>query len=368
MSWRNTAESFGIVSRLLHWITAMLVVYLLALGLIMTELPRNPLLGKVYWLHKSVGICVLVLTATRLLWWIGNKRPAILGNVAWEKLLAQVVHALLYITLIGMPVSGWVMSSAKNFPVSFFGLFTLPNLVAPDKELGEFLETVHEVLAWALMGALGLHVAGVIKHTVINKDGTLRRMLLGKTVLLALIFAAVPAQAQTAKKWDVVSSDSAITFEARQMAAPFEGKFRNFTAAINFDPQQLDQSAVSVEVDLSSADTQNEERDEDLAKPEWFNVGKFPKATFVSKAFRQLRADPYEFEVDGTLTIKGISKDITLPFTFDELTPHSAKMHGELSLNRMDFGLGAEGDWADPTVVAPDVKVTIRISAVRSAD
>lgn len=370
MAWRNSMESFGLGSRLFHWLTAALVICLLAAGFVMTGMALSPLKLEIYGIHKSVGIVVLTLTVLRILWWAGNTRPAILGSPApWEKFLAHAVHIFLYAALIGMPLSGWIMSSAKNFPVSFFGLFTLPDFVAPDENLAKTAARVHDTLAWMLLGALGLHVAGVFKHSVINKDGTLRRMLTGKVAfLLAFFLLASPAQAQEAKQWKVVPGESSIVFEARQMAAPFEGRFGNFAADIRFDPSALDQSAVTAVIDPSSVDTKSKERNENLARPEWFDFARFPTARFVSKKFRQLRADPYEFEVDGTLTIKGVSKDITLPFTFDELTPHSARMRGEITLNRLDFNLGAEGDWADSTVAGHDVKVTIRISAVHSAE
>lgn len=366
MNWRNTTQAFGLGSRVFHWVTALLVLCLLAAGLTMTSMALSPLKLKIYGFHKSFGICVLTLTFLRLMWWIGNRRPAILGNpLPWEKFLAHAVHVFFYAALIGMPLTGWAMSSAKNFPVSVFGLFTLPSIVAPDKNIAALAQQTHELLAWALIGALGLHIAGVLKHSFINKDGTLRRMVTGKTAVLAiLLFTLTPAQAQIVKSWTLIPGESSITFEAKQMAAPFQGEFKDFSAQIFFDPQNLEESAVTAEIDLTSVNTKSQERDENLAKAEWFDFANFPKAKFVSKNFRQIRGNPYNYEVGGTLTVKNISKDVTLFFLFDELTPHSAKMRGEIVLNRLDFGLGAEGDWADASVVAHDVRVTIRLSAL----
>jgi cytochrome b561 len=100
-------------------------------------------------------------------------------HAKWEKFLATLVHIFLYFAIIGMPLSGWIMSSAKNFPVSVFNQFTLPNLVGPSEEIAKLAADFHELTAYALIAAIVLHFAGAMKHHVIDKDGTLRRMIPG---------------------------------------------------------------------------------------------------------------------------------------------------------------------------------------------
>ena len=180
MIWRNTTSRFGVVAQGFHWVVALCVIGLLAVGLIMTEMKPGPDMFKIYALHKSVGITVLTLAVLRLLWKLTNAHPqALPTHQRWEKFLAKLVHMFLYFAIIGMPLSGWIMSSAKGFPVSVFGWFTLPDLVTPSKEIGKLANEFHELTAYALIAAIGLHFVGALKHHVIDKDGTLRRMIPG---------------------------------------------------------------------------------------------------------------------------------------------------------------------------------------------
>ncbi len=181
MIWRNTVERYGAVAQGFHWIVALCVIGLLAIGLYMTSLePTTPSVFKLYALHKSVGIVVLTLAVLRLIWKLTNPHPqALPTHAAWEKFLARLTHIFLYFAIIGMPLSGWIMSSAKNFPVSVFNMFTLPNLVGPSEEIARAAAQFHGVTAWALIAAITLHFAGALKHHVIDKDGTLRRMIPG---------------------------------------------------------------------------------------------------------------------------------------------------------------------------------------------
>ncbi len=179
MNWRNTAERYGAVAKGFHWILALLVIVMLGMGLYMDSLEPSPGAFKIYAFHKSLGIAVLTLAVLRLLWKISNKGPLSLPtHAAWEKVLAKLTHFFLYFSIIAMPLSGWVMSSAKNYPVSVFDLFTLPAIVGPDKALADFAEEFHEVAAWLLIAAIVLHFVGALKHHVIDKDSTLRRMML----------------------------------------------------------------------------------------------------------------------------------------------------------------------------------------------
>lgn len=177
---RNSPMEWGIVSQSVHWITALLIIVTFTIALIMVELPLGPRKLELYALHKSIGVLILALTAARLAWRLGGPRPMALGpSRAYERFLAHAVHGGFYIVLIALPLTGWLMSSASNFSVSVFGLFTLPNLIAPDKVLAETLETLHGWIAWSLVGLLVLHVAGAVKHHFVLGNDTLRRMVPG---------------------------------------------------------------------------------------------------------------------------------------------------------------------------------------------
>lgn len=179
MLLRNTLDRFGVVHKGFHWVMALLVIGMIVLGLSMTRIdPPTPTMFQLYGLHKSIGITVLLLAVLRVLWRVTNIRPLSLpSHQRWEKILAEIVHGLLYLALLVMPLSGWLMSSAKGFSVSVFGWFTLPDLIKPSDDMAALMVTVHEVAAYTLIVMLGLHVAGALKHHLIDRDDTLRRMI-----------------------------------------------------------------------------------------------------------------------------------------------------------------------------------------------
>ncbi len=154
----------------------LLIIGMLSVGLYMVSLPVNPLKFQIYDVHKGIGVTILTLAFLRLAWRFGNKVPA-LSLPTWEKISALVMHWALYFFMFAMPITGWLMSSAAGFPVSFFGIFTLPDLIAPDDAHREFFEMLHEWLAYGLIAAIIIHTAAALKHHFIDKDEILKRML-----------------------------------------------------------------------------------------------------------------------------------------------------------------------------------------------
>lgn len=178
MTLRNTLQAYGSVAKGFHWIVALGVIGLLGMGLYMTRLDPSPAMFQIYALHKSIGITILALAVLRVLWRFSNPHPQSLPNhLPWEKALSRVIHFLLYVSLFVMPLSGWIMSSAKGFSVSVFGWFTLPDFVKPNDALAGLAADIHEIAAYTLIVMVGLHFAGALKHHVIDRDSTLRRML-----------------------------------------------------------------------------------------------------------------------------------------------------------------------------------------------
>lgn len=177
MGWRNTPDRYGTLSKVLHWVLALLVIGLLCVGMLMEDLDTGTKF-KVYALHKSFGICVLALVFVRILWHVYSRKPGFVdGMKPWEKLAAHAAHIFLYIAMIVMPMTGWLMSSAKGYTVTVFSTFDLPHLIAENKELGKLFAETHELLAYALIAAVAIHIGAALKHHVINKDATLKRML-----------------------------------------------------------------------------------------------------------------------------------------------------------------------------------------------
>ncbi len=164
-------------SILIHWLMAAFVFVAFPLGAYMHDLPLSPQKLQMYSYHKWLGITVLMLFAARVLVRLSHKPPAALPGPTWQLKAAAITHGALYLLLLLVPLSGWMMSSAKGFPVVYLGVLPLPDLVGKDKELGDLLKEMHEALTTGLLILVGLHVAAAIKHQVINRDGTLRRML-----------------------------------------------------------------------------------------------------------------------------------------------------------------------------------------------
>jgi cytochrome b561 len=178
MSPADRYSSFAIV---LHWLLAIAIVGAFGLGLYMSDLPFSPSRIKLYNWHKWAGVSILALSALRLLWRLGHRPPVDLPMPAWQARAAHAVHVLLYLAFFAVPLTGWAMSSAKGFPIVWFGVLPLPDFVPKDHDLGELLEEVHAALAWGLAVLVLAHVAGALKHHFVDRDGLLQRMSLRRT-------------------------------------------------------------------------------------------------------------------------------------------------------------------------------------------
>ncbi|BAL23947.1 cytochrome b [Azoarcus sp. KH32C] len=164
-------------SVLLHWLTALLILAALPLGLYLSDLPLSPNKLKLISYHKWIGITVLFLFLPRLVLRLTRPVPPPLDVPAWQRFAAAATHGLLYVLIIAVPLTGWLMSSAKGFPVVYLGILPLPDLLAKDPALGDLFKTIHEMLNNGLLVLIGLHVAAALKHQFIDRDDTLVRMM-----------------------------------------------------------------------------------------------------------------------------------------------------------------------------------------------
>jgi cytochrome b561 len=177
---KNTQNSYGAVAKSLHWLMAVMIVGMLVVGLIMTGMENTPDKFKLYGLHKATGIVVLILALIRLSWKFANVSPLLPANLhRAEKNMAKLGHAGLYLLMIATPMTGWLMSSAAGYPVSVFGLFVMPDLIAPDKAMLEMFKERHELLAFGIIGLVGLHVCAALMHHFYYKNNVLKRMIKG---------------------------------------------------------------------------------------------------------------------------------------------------------------------------------------------
>jgi len=177
MPLTNTATRYGLGPQLLHWIVVILVVVQYVLAESAEELPIGMEKLAVLSQHKSVGITILVIALVRVAWRLLDRPPPPPPMPAWQRAASTLVHWGLYALLFAMPLTGWMMSSAANYPVSWFGLVQLPDLVMPSEDLKEVLEELHEGLFVALLSLAGLHVLAALKHQFVDRDGLLGRML-----------------------------------------------------------------------------------------------------------------------------------------------------------------------------------------------
>src|SRR5688500_9014251 len=178
MQWRNTDNSYGLVAQFLHWSVVALIVTQYGLVLIFSDMPLG--LEKIAWIvrHKAVGMTILGLACIRLLWRLFNPAPPLPAHMKpYERWGAHASHALLYILIFTIPLSGWVMSSLAGIPVGYFGLFDIPVLMPPDKTLVSVSKQVHVILNLILVATACLHIGAAFYHHGFKKDDVLLRML-----------------------------------------------------------------------------------------------------------------------------------------------------------------------------------------------
>ena len=178
MQLKNSEDRYGAVTQLLHWAIVVLIIVQYVLAEKADDLPLGSAKIATLAQHKSFGMTILFLALLRLAWRWMNPVPRIPATMPrWQQLAAHGSHIGLYVLLFATQLLGWTMSSARNFPVSWFGFFTLPNLVGPNRPLYDFLHEAHEVAAKLIFVFAVLHAAAALKHHFIDKDNVLRRML-----------------------------------------------------------------------------------------------------------------------------------------------------------------------------------------------
>jgi cytochrome b561 len=176
---RESAERrYDAVAQTFHWVIAALIVVQFALAKLAARLPLGMAKLALLARHKSFGMTILVLAALRLGWRLFHPPPPLPAAMPpTARTAARVMHAALYALLFAMPLTGWMMSSAKNYSVSWFGVFTWPNLIHPDEAAFKALRETHHVLGSLLLAVAILHVLAALKHHFWDRDDVLVRML-----------------------------------------------------------------------------------------------------------------------------------------------------------------------------------------------
>ncbi len=175
------AHRYGGVAIAFHWVLAIAILAAFLVGMRLEDMPFSPAKLKLMNWHKWAGVTILALSVLRLVWRLTHRPPALPQAIAqampgWQMKAFHGTHHLMYLLFFAVPLLGWAYSSAKGFPIVWFGVLPLPDFVAPNPELAELLKPAHALAAWSLIGLVGLHVAAALKHQFIDKDGLLERM------------------------------------------------------------------------------------------------------------------------------------------------------------------------------------------------
>jgi cytochrome b561 len=175
-------ERYDSVAVALHWILAVGILFQIALGLYLGEVPRNTP-ARTVWVnfHKSVGLTLGALILFRLYWRLTHRPPPLPESMPrWERVAARANHALLYVCMVGMPLAGYTASNFSRFGIKYFNLVELKPWGVDDRRIYDFFNTTHKTLAVIFIALIALHVLAALKHGLIDRDRVLRRMWPGR--------------------------------------------------------------------------------------------------------------------------------------------------------------------------------------------
>ncbi len=388
-----TSTAYSTTTKTFHWLTALLIIAIIPLGVIAGRLPIDTdaqvaTKTMLFSLHKTLGIAVFIVAILRIAYALTQSKPANLHpDRKAETLLAEIVHWLLYISLVAVPLSGWIHHSAAAIaaPIWLPFLQNLP-FVPQDPTISDAFGGLHWLWSKIMVGSILLHFAGAMKHHFIDKDATLRRMWFGgsdvatqqrKTPRLpafiaAGIFAAVaaggafggmlthstntaPALAGVASDWTV--TDGKIGINVLQLGNDVSGEFTDWVSVITFD-ENAPVVAGSVETTINIGSLQLGTVTSQAMGADFFDQSQFPNAVFQADLIR----DGGAYVADGTLSIKGATVPVSMPFSVS-VEGDIATMSGAVQLDRRNYAIGES--MADESNLGFAVDVQISVTATR---
>ncbi|MBX2807907.1 MAG: YceI family protein [Cellvibrionaceae bacterium] len=395
MALYNTAKRWGLVSQSFHWIIAFLIFLAIILGVVADSLPVSNEKLKVFIFHKSLGITVLVLALLRLLWKLLTLQPQMASGIpAKDHGKVALGHGALYLLMLALPLSGWVLNSAANFPFQWMNLFSVPAIPGIPASWQNPFVLIHVLLAIVFGLMLVGHIVMACYHHRHHSDA-LSRMLpnshyrywsgLGVMAMALVVFisaqsffqaktpdAATPAtasrpstseagvvdgQAHTAKQWRVIADKSRLAFVGRYDGVAFTGEFSRFEASMYFDAEAPAAGFFDVLIDTASVTTSNADWDSALPGEEWFFVASYPTARYQTTAIKSL-GDAYRAE--GVLSLKGIGQAVPLDFEWRQRPSGQVDFSASAVVNRSDFAIGT-GPWAAGDTIGLTVEIAISL-------
>ena len=400
MPTRNTHRSYGGISRTFHWLTALLIFAAFPLGLIANDMAIDTpeqLAEKVrlFSIHKTIGVAVFAVALARILWALAETRPAPLHpDRRMETFAASAVHWALYLSLVIVPLSGWVHHAALDgFAPILWPLGQNLPFVPKSETVAGLAGATHWLFTKVFAVSVLLHIAGALKHAIVDGDLTMARMTSGAVAgpdqlpahaprhgLMPLIAALAIFAAGAVGAWQIASYEAAapaaatapadapasaggnwqvtegtLGFTARQMGAAAEGSFPGWTAEITFD-EATGTGSVSVQIDMASV-TLGSVTDQ-ARGTEFLDTATHPTALFEA----QIAPGATGHVATGTLTLRGATKPVSLPFALT-IDGDTAMMTGTATLDRRDFGIGPS--YPDEKTVGFVVEVGVALKASR---
>ncbi len=403
MALTNSHIRYGAVTKWFHWLTALLILTLIPLGIVADELPfatADDLRRKVllFSLHKTLGITTFFVALARILWALSQPKPGLLNaDNTPEAFLARTIHWLLYSSLLLVPVTGWIHHAATEGFAPIWWPFSqnLP-LIPTDNAWGAHLfGSLHRSFERVLAFSVLLHIAGALKHHLIDRDATLRRMLPGRpelpplpaqphspapilaalgayvVALIAGVFlwylpglgetrttADTPSPSVTAGdeagNWVVRTGSIAIT--VRQLGNAIGGEFGDWSSTITFDDTVTDGVAGTVTTDIAIGSLSLGTVTAQALGSDFLDAEGSPTATFKA----DIIVSGNSYTADGALTLNGITVPLKMPFAL-RVADDTATMSARLILKRLDFGVGR--NLPDGSSLGLDVTVDLDLTA-----
>lgn len=397
MARANTKTRYGATAITLHWLSALMILAAFVSGYLAHSAPEANAAEvtrklTLFSLHKTTGVWIFVIGLARILWAIFQPRPLPLQNHnRIERTLADIAYWLLYSAMVLVPLSGWALHSATTGYAPIWWPFWQDMPFVPKSDfLARLMDELHYLFMVVFGATIALHILGALKHTLIAKDGTLRRILgadstkvaphqhQAKPAMTAILIwmlalfggatlmttrplpqAAAPLAEARSGAWTVESGS--LQFSITQFEREVLGRFDTWTADIQFDdltPKNLP-NMVKVTIDMGSVSLAS--LTAQALGPDYFDVQNYPLAVFEAEISQNDEA----YLASGTLTLRGITHPVQLPFRLDH-DENTAKMTGELRLNRFDFAVGAS--LTDTSLLGEEVLIAIDLIATRQID
>ncbi|MEL7105439.1 MAG: cytochrome b/b6 domain-containing protein [Pseudomonadota bacterium] len=399
MALANTTQSYGGLAKVFHWLVALLIITAIPTGLVANGLPVDaanlPLKAQLFSIHKTLGIAAFAVAALRILWALSQPKPGLLNaDRKLESFAAETAHWLLYASLVIVPLSGWIHHAATTgFAPILWPLGQDLPLVPKSEAVTGFFASCHYVFTKVLGITLLLHILGALKHHVIDKDATLRRMWFGRTEIAGLmphasarapivtagviylaalggatalaatrdhsapvVDAVAAAPASATGNW--VVSDGTLGISVQNFGSAVSGSFGSWDAQITFDEAATGDIKGSVDVTIAVGSLTLGSVTQNALGGEFLNAEVNTTATYQG----DIVADGAGYVVPGILALNAVEAEVPLTFTL-VIDGDMATADGTARIDRQTFNVGAT--YPDESTVGFGVDVAISLTATR---